>query len=96
MSITFLSVVPIGAAVSSLLLSRYLRRARSRRCLARLEDALSFDVPRPWHRDMRQALRSADNQLFAVDHSTKRKKAPAAAPQPSLSVNKPAKTQELS
>ena len=96
MSITFLSVVPIGAAVSSLLLSRYLRRARSRRCLARLEDALSFDVPRPWHRDVRQALRSADDQLFAVDDSTRRKKAPAEAAQPSFLANKTAKTQETS
>ncbi len=63
MSIMYWPVLPL-AAVGPILLSRYLRHTRRRRCLERLEDALSFDVPRPWHREARQALRSADDWVF--------------------------------
>ncbi len=96
MSITLLSVLPVAAAVAPLLWSRYLRRARYRRCLERLEEALSFDVPRPWHRDLRQALRSADIQFFALDQNARRKKASAAAPRPIPLARKAAKTQKMS
>jgi Flp pilus assembly CpaE family ATPase len=92
MSIIFLAI-PLTAAVCPLLLSRYLKRARSRRCLERLEDALSFDVPRPWHRDMRHVLRSADDQLLLVDHSVPNKKAteglrPRLSPNPVVETEK--------
>jgi hypothetical protein len=65
MSIPIWPVVPITAVAGRILLARYQRRARHRRYLERLEDAFSFDVPRPWHRDIRQALRSADDWVFA-------------------------------
>ena len=65
MSITLWPVLPVVAVAGPLLFSRYLRHARHRRYMERLEEALSFDVPRPWHRDVRHALRSADDWVIA-------------------------------
>jgi hypothetical protein len=73
MSITFWPVLPMAAVAGRILLSRYQRRARHRRCLERLEDAFSYDVPRLWHRDVRQALRSADDWVFAESLNYRRK-----------------------
>jgi len=73
MSITFWPVVPIVAA-GPLLLTRYLRHARQRRSMQRLEDAFSFDAPRPWNREVLLALRSADNWVFAESLKFRRKR----------------------
>jgi hypothetical protein len=81
MLIAFWSVLPIAAVAGPFLLSRYLRQARHKRYLERLEDALSFDVPRPWHRDVRQALRSADDWVSFDSHNPRKKRPSSDAPQ---------------
>jgi hypothetical protein len=81
MSIMFWPVLPVVAVAGPLLLSRYLRHARHRRYMERLEDALSFDVPRPWHREVRHALRSADDWVLSESLDIRRKPASAEASQ---------------
>lgn len=81
MSIMFWPVLPLAAVGGPILLSRYLRHTRRRRCLERLEDALSYDVPRPWHREARQALRSADYWVFSESLNFGRKRTSAEARQ---------------
>ena len=81
MSITFWPVLPIAAVAGPFLLSRYLRHARHSRYLERLEDALSFDVPRPWHREVRQALRSADDWVSVESHNARKTRASSEARQ---------------
>lgn len=96
MSITFWPVLPMAAVAGRILLSRYQRRARHRRYLERLEDAFSFDVPRPWHRDVRQALRSADDWMFTESLNFRRKATFAGARQLIPLTSEPPETPESS
>ena len=40
-----------------------------------------LDVPRPWHRDVRQALRSADDWVSFDSHNPRKKRPSSDAPQ---------------